>query len=124
MHCESRQHAERAAHARTHISTPLTRTFTIIWVRRRLAVGSALFPGTSTIDQLARIMRATGPLPPALAAQMMADRNLCPLAAQQRQPAKRTLRERLPVSRLGFGIFALMQEAPQSKPRNAAPRDR
>ncbi|KAG2451297.1 hypothetical protein HYH02_003903 [Chlamydomonas schloesseri] len=82
-----------------------------------LAVGSALFPGTSTIDQLARIMRATGPLPPALAAQMMADRHLCPLAAQQRQPAKRTLRERLPVeARLFEFLSACLQVDPAKRP--------
>ncbi|KAG2435726.1 hypothetical protein HXX76_006923 [Chlamydomonas incerta] len=82
-----------------------------------LAVGSALFPGTSTIDQLARIMRATGPLPASLASQMMADRALSPLAAQQRQPPKRTLRERLPVeARLFEFLSACLQVDPAKRP--------
>ncbi|PNW72050.1 hypothetical protein CHLRE_16g684400v5 [Chlamydomonas reinhardtii] len=82
-----------------------------------LAVGSALFPGTSTIDQLARIMRATGPLPPSLAAQMMSDRTLSPLAAQQRRPPNRTLRERLPVeARLFEFLAACLQVDPARRP--------
>ncbi|KAG2497781.1 hypothetical protein HYH03_004053 [Edaphochlamys debaryana] len=59
------------------------------------ATGRPLFPGDSTADQLWRIMRCFGPLPPRQAALMAADSRLRPLAVAYPSTG-RTLRERLP----------------------------
>ncbi|GLI68679.1 hypothetical protein VaNZ11_013165 [Volvox africanus] len=58
-----------------------------------LAVGEPLMPGTSTVDQLWRIMRVFGPLPPHMAVQLVQDPRL---AAHCVPPRGRTLAMRLP----------------------------
>ncbi|KAG2498173.1 hypothetical protein HYH03_003928 [Edaphochlamys debaryana] len=59
-----------------------------------LATGRPLFPGTSTVDQLWRVMRCFGPLPPPHMARMMLDPRLAVLSTP---PARsRTLKQRLP----------------------------
>ncbi|KAG2424638.1 hypothetical protein HXX76_014363 [Chlamydomonas incerta] len=59
-----------------------------------LALGRPLFPGSSTADQLWRIMRCFGPLPSRMVVRMAADPRLRSLCAPQ--PLSRNLRQRLP----------------------------
>eukprot|EP00198_Chlamydomonas_reinhardtii_P006162 XP_001695498.1 serine/threonine protein kinase 23 [Chlamydomonas reinhardtii] len=56
--------------------------------------GLPLLPGTSSLDQLARIMRCCGPLPPCQALCLHANRRLAPL--RKPPPRSRTVAERLP----------------------------
>ncbi len=57
--------------------------------------GVPLFPGASTLDQLARIMRCFGPLPPGQTLCLHTDKRLAPL--RKPPPRSRNLAERLKV---------------------------
>ncbi|KAG2426086.1 hypothetical protein HXX76_013274 [Chlamydomonas incerta] len=57
------------------------------------AGGVPLFPGASTLDQLARIMRCCGPLPPGQTLCLHTDKRLAPL--RKPPPRSRNLAERL-----------------------------
>ncbi|KAG2495827.1 hypothetical protein HYH03_006066 [Edaphochlamys debaryana] len=59
-----------------------------------MATGDPLFPGSSTLDQLARIMRCFGSLPPTLVDQLLTVERLAPLRIPP--PRSRTLQQRLP----------------------------
>ncbi|KAG2501696.1 hypothetical protein HYH03_000198 [Edaphochlamys debaryana] len=84
-----------------------------------LASGQPLFPGTSTLDQVARIMRCFGPMPRALASAALRDERLCGhVAMAQRSAPSRTLRQRLPNldTRLFEFISACLTVDPSLRP--------
>ena len=67
------------------------------------AGGVPLFPGASTLDQLARIMRCFGPLPASQTLCLHADKRL--VALRKPPPRSRNLAERLKVSEdFCFGV--------------------
>ncbi|PNW88972.1 hypothetical protein CHLRE_01g052800v5 [Chlamydomonas reinhardtii] len=83
------------------------------------AVGRALFPGSSTADQLWRIMRCFGPLPSGLSMRMATDPRLRSLCAPQ--PLSRNLRQRLPEvePRLLELVAACLRLDPAARPTAA-----
>jgi serine/threonine protein kinase len=64
-----------------------------------LSTGLPLLPGTSSLDQLARIMRCCGPLPPSLALVLAGNPGFSPLRGAR--PHGRSLAERMPVRSWG-----------------------
>ncbi|KAG2495826.1 hypothetical protein HYH03_006065 [Edaphochlamys debaryana] len=81
-----------------------------------MATGDPLFPGSSTLDQLARIMRCFGSLPPTLVDQLLTVERLDPLRIPP--PRSRTLQQRLPNidSRLYDLIAACLTVDPNRRP--------
>ncbi|KAG2484193.1 hypothetical protein HYH03_017005 [Edaphochlamys debaryana] len=84
------------------------------------ATGSPLFSGESTLDQLYRLMRCFGALPPRQAALIEASPRLRPLAAGC-PPGGRTRRQRLPAlePRLLELIEACLKPDPSERPTAA-----
>ncbi|KAG2483158.1 hypothetical protein HYH03_017950 [Edaphochlamys debaryana] len=83
-----------------------------------LAMGEPLMPGTSTVDQLWRIMRIFGGLPPAMAARCLDDERL---AALRVPPRGRTLAQRL--SRLGPRMVQFLEACLRLEPRSRPTAD-
>ncbi|KAG2496532.1 hypothetical protein HYH03_005356 [Edaphochlamys debaryana] len=80
-----------------------------------MATGRALFPGTSTADQLWRIVTCLGPLAPLQAARALASPRLSALATSP-PPLRKTLRQRL--SELEPRLFELVEACLRLDPRH------
>ncbi len=80
-----------------------------------LALGQPLLPGTSTVDQLWRIMRCFGPLPPHMGRRLAEDSRLTALHVP---PRGRTLAERMGV--VGPRLLQFLEACLRLDPRQRA----